>query len=324
MLSLVWVRLATSIPLNTEKQALSISQGLGPSVSMAPRANLSQVAVPQDFKIFPRSGGQYLPREGFFYNTVLALKDVALGNYNTIMPIQRFTSERFPEPLIQFYGNGAGLPRRYLVWGFLMSIWNILFTSDFRTSLVTLYYRSAEVGGILFGPQDRGTGSLRLPATKENTTVTPPSDPSNGATNDYPYHPANNLPSNNPLPSNRVTIETSPFGAAMPARTVYMALISALSEAAVHGATDRLEETFTSHFDGFACSLVTRPVMPPRRTPPVYQWGHLIVALPQVMQEFVGRAEFRESSLSIKVDGVTVGLARFEVGERGEEGVREG
>ncbi|KAI4111364.1 MAG: hypothetical protein LQ339_000563 [Xanthoria mediterranea] len=289
---------------------------------MAPRANLSQIAVPQDFKIFPRSGGQHLPREGFFYNTILALKDVALGNYNTIMPIQRFTSERFPEPVIQFYGNGAGLPRRYLVWGLLMSIWNIIFTSDFRTLLVTLYYRSAEVGGILFGPQESGTGPLRLPTAKEeeDTTVPPPS---NGTPNDYPFHPAKNIPSN-PLPSNRVTTEISPFGAAMPARNVYMALISALSEAAVHGATDRLEETFTSHFDGFPCSLVTRPVMPPRRIPPVYQWGHLIVALPQVMEEFVGRAEFRESSLSIKVDGVTVGLARFEVGERGEEGVREG
>ncbi|KAI4221308.1 MAG: hypothetical protein L6R36_006992 [Xanthoria steineri] len=283
---------------------------------MAPRANLSQVAVPQDFKIFPRSGGQHLPREGFFYNTILALRDVALGNYNTIMPIQRFTSERFPEPVVQFYGNGAGLPRRYLVWGLLMSIWNMIYTSDFRTLLVTLYYRSAEVGGILFGPQESGTGSLRLPTTKdEDTTVTPPS---NGTTTNDPSHPQR-IPSN-PLPSNRVTVAISPFGSAMPATNVYMALISALSEAAVHPATDRLEETFTSNFDGFACSLVTRPVMPPRRTPPVYQWGHLIVALPLVMEEFVGRAEFRESSLSIKVDGVTVGLARFEVGERWEGG----
>ena len=324
MLALVWARLATSIPLSTENKALSSFQEVGPSISMPPRTNLSQIAIPQDFKTFPRSGGQRLPWEGFFYNIILALKDLALGDYNTIMPYQRFTSERFPEPVIQFYGNGAGLARRYLVWGFLMSIWNIVFTSDFRTLLVTLYYRSAEVGGILFGPQDSGTGSLRLPATEENTTVTPPSDPLNGTTNDYPSHPANNLPSNNPLPSNRVTTHISPFGAAMPARTVYMALISALSEAAVHGATDRIDETFTSHFDSFACVLVTRPVMPPRRDPPIYQWGHLIVALPQVMEEFVGRAEFRESSLSIKVDGVTVGLARFEVVERGEEGVREG
>ncbi|KAI4286168.1 MAG: hypothetical protein L6R38_000150 [Xanthoria sp. 2 TBL-2021] len=291
---------------------------------MPPRTNLSQVEIPKDFMIYPRSVSLGPPREGFFYNTIIALQEVALGDYNAIMPVQSFSSGRFPEPAVQFYGMGAGLPRRYLVWGLVMSIWNMLFTSDFRTSLVLLLYRYEEVGGIYFGPQESVTSLLRLPARKGDTTVTrkilPTSDPSNSTTKDSSN--PNNI-TINPLTANRVTVEINSFGSPFPANNVFMAIISALSEAAVHPSTDRLQDPFSSHFESLACYFVTRPVMPPRRTPPIYEWRHLIQALPQVMEYMVARAVYRESSIEIKVDGVTVGLATFFDEER-VKGLREG
>ncbi|KAL8645348.1 MAG: hypothetical protein Q9226_007348 [Calogaya cf. arnoldii] len=310
VLFFAWARLTTSIPVSANERALSIFPGVGPSISMLPRTNLSQIEIPQDFKIAPRFGLPGPPQEGFFYNTIIALKEIALGEYNGIMPLQTFASRRFPEPNIHFYGNShvPGIPRRYLIWGLMISIWNMLFTSDFRSSLVLLYYRDVEVGGILFGPQTTIPSPLRPPARKgistpERQLLT--SNPSNNS------HSKSNNITTTPLSTNRVTVLINPFGNPFTPNNLYMGIISALSEAAIYPSTDRLQEPFSSHFDTFPCYFVTRPVMPPRRTPPIYEWRHLIQALPQVMEYMIGVQVFRESSLEIKVDGVTVGLASF-------------
>ncbi|KAL8849454.1 MAG: hypothetical protein Q9221_005536 [Calogaya cf. arnoldii] len=281
---------------------------------MPPRINLSQIKIPQDFTIAPQFGLPGSPQEGFFYNTIIALKEIALGEYNGIMPLQIFSSPRFPEPMIHFYGLGAiaGIPRRYLIWGLMISIWQMLFTSDFRSALVILYFRGVEVGGILFGPQATITRLPRPPARKgistpERQLLT--SNPSNSAAANSRYK-SNNI-TNTPLSTNRVTVLIDPFGNPFTPSSLYMCIISALSEAAIYPSTDRIQEPFTSHFDTFPCYFITRPVMPPRRTPPIYEWRHLIQALPQVMEYMVDKGVFRESTVSIKVDGITVGLASF-------------
>ncbi|KAL8884675.1 MAG: hypothetical protein Q9192_006791 [Flavoplaca navasiana] len=276
--------------------------------------SLAQVEVPKDFVIYPRFNllpGP--PPESFLYNTIVTLKDVALGDYNGIMPIQSTSTRRYPVPVIQFYGVGAGsvLFRRYLIWGLVLSIYNMLFTSTFRNSLVALYYRDAEVGGILFGPPETGNTLLRHHTTKGAISILPQSLPRSKAAHNSSKSSNNSSAPAAPLTANRITVVISPFGSPISANDIYMTIISALSEAAVPPSTDRIDEPFTSRFDTFPCYLVTRPIMPPRRTPPIYEWRHLIQALPQAMEFMVGRGAFRESSMEIKVDGVTVGLATF-------------
>ncbi|KAL9620141.1 MAG: hypothetical protein Q9204_008237 [Flavoplaca sp. TL-2023a] len=232
------------------------------------------------------------------------------------MPIQATSTRRYPVPVIQFYGEGSGsvLFRRYLIWGLVMSICNMLFTSTFRTSLVVLYYRDAEVGGILFGPQEPGNSLLRHHTTKGAIPILSQSlAPGRAAHNPSKSSNDSTAPTapTAPLTANRITVVISPFGSPISANDIYMTIISALSEAAVPLSTDPIEEPFTSRFGTFPCYLVTRPVMPPRRTPPIYEWRHLIQALPQAMEFMVGRGVFRESSMEIKVDGLTVGLATF-------------
>ncbi|KAL8844349.1 MAG: hypothetical protein Q9176_001259 [Flavoplaca citrina] len=229
------------------------------------------------------------------------------------MPIQATSTRRYPVPVIQFYGEGAGsvLLRRYLIWGLVMSICNMLFTSIFRTSLVVLYYRDAEVGGILFGPQETGNSSLRHHTTKGVIPILPQSLAPSRAAHNQSKSSNNSSALTAPLTANRITVVISPFGSPISANDIYMTIISALSEAAVPPSTDPIQEPFTSQFGTFPCYLVTRPVMPPRRTPPIYEWRHLIQALPQAMEFMIGRGVFRESSMEIKVDGVTVGLATF-------------
>ena len=308
ILVFTWTGLAASSPLTDNDGALSVSGAMLHSTSLA------QVEVPEDFFIYPRFNPlPGPPPESYFYNTIVTLKDVALGDYNGIIPIQSISTRRYPVPVIQFYGVGAGsvLFRRYLIWGLVLSICNMLFTSTFRTSLVVLYYRDAEVGGILFGPQETGNTLLRHNTTKGAIPTLPQSLPRSKAAHNPSNSSNNSSAPSAPLRTNRVTVVISPFGSPISANDIYMTIISALSEAAVPLSTDPIEEPFTSQFGTFPCYLVTRPIMPPRRTPPIYEWRHLIQALPQAMEFMVGRGVFRESSMSIKVDGVTVGLATF-------------
>ncbi|KAL8674778.1 MAG: hypothetical protein Q9168_000862 [Polycauliona sp. 1 TL-2023] len=333
ILIFAWTRLAASAPLDANGRALPSSQGVGPSILVPTRTDLSQIDIPEGFTIQLRYGLPGPPPECYFYNTIIALEGVALGDYDGFMPLQHTSTHRFPTPVIQFYGMGMGVPRKYLVWGFVMSIWKMLYTSTFKYCLVILYYHGVEVGGILYGPQeDIPSSLLHRPAKEENTQTTTPnllsaaSDPSiTTTTSNSSQSDLKNITSIR-VAANRVTVAINPFGDPIPPNNIYMTIISALSEAAIHPSTDRLQEPFSSQFSNMPCHFVTRPIMPARRTSPIYEWGHLIQALPQVMEYMIARPSFRESSMSIKFDGVTVGLASFfiYIEDEGVRGLKEG
>ncbi|KAL8771741.1 MAG: hypothetical protein Q9209_002932 [Squamulea sp. 1 TL-2023] len=291
-------RLATS---NSVKPS---SQRINPSIPMPSHPKLSQINIPKDFRVVPTSVASQGPsEEAFFYNTIIALKELALGDYNGNMPVQSFASMRFPEPAIQFYGMDTVIPRKYIIWGLLISIYNMVSTADFRTRLVVLYYLNVEVGGITFGRPTTVNGLLHRHAMKGGTKLT-----------GQPFN--ENHTATTPLAANRVTIDLTPFGSIIKPSNLFMTIISALSEAAPHFATTPLDGPFTSQFQTFPCRLATRPIQPPRRTPPVYEWRHLVHALGQVTEFVVGKVVSMEMTMSINVDGTTVGLAGIFDGER--------
>ncbi|KAL8994571.1 MAG: hypothetical protein Q9169_005489, partial [Polycauliona sp. 2 TL-2023] len=246
-------RLAASTPLTVKEEVPSSFPAISPFISIPSRTQLSQVDIPEDFTIYPRFAASGSPPESYFYNAIIALKDVALGDYEQIMPIQRTATRRFPQPVIQFYGIGAGMPRKYLVWGLVMSVWNMLYTSNFKDALVLLYDRGREVGGILYGPQEIQN---RLLSQRKGDPVTTRKllstlSISSNSTGGSQFN-QNNITST-PLMTNRVAVLINPFGDPIPANNIYMTIISVLSEAAVHPSTDRIQEAFTSHFDAIDC-----------------------------------------------------------------------
>ncbi|KAL8856907.1 MAG: hypothetical protein Q9178_006496 [Gyalolechia marmorata] len=283
---------------------------------MLPRTNLSQIHIPYEFKIQPDFISMPAQaKEGFFYNTIVALSEVALGDYTEAMPARSFSSRRFPQPVIQLFTYGRGIQRKYVVWGLLISISNMLHISDWRYSVVALLYMGVEVGAIGFGHQETVTALLhrheRNRAATTRKLVGP--KPQDGTTD---RRPEPHTVTTTPLTANRVTVSFSPFGADIGSINIFMAIISALSEAAVHPAATPLQRPFTSKFENFPCHFVSRPIMPPRSTPPVYEWRHLILALQQTVEQVVGQADYREMTMSIRADGITVGLASLFEEER--------
>ncbi|KAL8912937.1 MAG: hypothetical protein Q9171_002136 [Xanthocarpia ochracea] len=283
---------------------------------MLPRTNLSQIHIPNEFTIYPAFISMPAqPKEGFFYNTIVALAEVALGDYTEAMPARSFSSRRFPEPVIQLFTSGTDIQRKYVVWGLLISITNMLHISDWRYSVAVLLYMGVEVGAIGFGRQETVTALLhrheRNGATATRKLIGP--KPQNRTTD---RRPEPNTVTTTPLTANRVTVSFSPFGADVGSIPMFMAIISALSEAAVHPAATPLQGPFTSKFANFPCHFVSRPIKPPRSTPPVYEWRHLILALQQTVEYVVGQADYREMTMNIKADWITVGLASLFEDER--------
>ncbi|KAL8928422.1 MAG: hypothetical protein Q9172_000908 [Xanthocarpia lactea] len=278
---------------------------------MLPRTNLSQIPIPYEFKIQPTFISMPAQaKEGFFYNTIVALTEVALGDYTEAMPARSFSSRRFPQPVIQLFTYGTDIQRKYVVWGLLISITNMLHISDWRYSVAVLFYMGVEVGAIGFGRPESVTALLhrheRNGATTTRKLIGP--KPQNRTTD---HGPEPNTVNTTPLTANGVTVSFSPFGDDVGSIPMFMAIISALSEAAVHPAATPLQGPFTSKFGTFPCLFVSRPVMPPRRTPPVYEWRHLISALQQTVEFVVGGSDYRELTMSIRADGILVGLASF-------------
>ncbi|KAL8735676.1 MAG: hypothetical protein Q9166_000845 [cf. Caloplaca sp. 2 TL-2023] len=204
----------------------------------------------------------------------MALKEVALGDFEGTMPGRAFASRRFPRPVFQYYGIDADIQR------------------------------SEVISKLLDAPTNKGN----LPI--QNLTVP---NLSNAAKNSQS---TTHTITTSPLTTNRVTVEFNYFGINIGSNAIFMAIISALSEAATHPASSSLQGPWTSQFRSFPCILVTRPVMPARRKPPVYEWRWAIQALGQATEYVVGRADYRKLRMDIKIDGWRVGMASFVTEER--------
>lgn len=128
-----------------------------------PVKNLSMVNIPKDFKIGPVVMPTRMPmsRDGDSYNTIMALAEVALGDYNEAMYTRAFSSRRFPSlRLVVHAPSQSSIDRKYVVWGLYLSL--LWLTEkplqEFQLFFVILSWQGRKVGGIEYRPYPGSPG----------------------------------------------------------------------------------------------------------------------------------------------------------------------
>ncbi|KAL8813156.1 MAG: hypothetical protein Q9223_001290 [Gallowayella weberi] len=241
----------------------------------------------------------------------MALKELAIDDFEEEMSVRNYVSRRFPQLTIQLYAMFVDIERKYVVWGLISAIHYMIVHQNFQHSFALLLYRGVEVGAISFGPTPAHpviSTSLDAQAHVGGTEPPKPDVPTSSEPTDK-LQPRVDSTATVPVAANRVTVDFGYVGSNIGLDAMYMAIISALSEAAPRSATAPLEGPWSSQFDGWPCHFVTKPVSPPRRTPPVYEWRWLIQALGLATEYMIGRSDYRNLQMDIKVDGVRVGMA---------------
>ena len=277
VLFFTWTQWVSSSPLTVSNPSSLVSTTANLTHNLLTVANLSQIAVPQDFKIEPnflRISGQ--PTEAYFYNIISALKEVALEHFHGDTPPTVFRTTRFPMVDIQL--TGQQLQARFVVWGLLLAIfWMNNFPFLFNTAFFRLEWQGVTVGGLLFGPTqpDNTPKQLTTDALIVNDT-------------------------------SAVSVNFTPYGRELDQVDMFMAIISALSEAAVKPANERVAGIFNSFFDHYHCQITSTGVMPTRTDPPYYTFETLIQSLWLATEYIVTNNQKWQLRMLVKVNNVPV------------------
>lgn len=275
-------------------------------------ARLSQIPIPRDFKLMPQFNlPSHIPTDAYYYNIIVALATVALHDFDGVMAEDRFRTERFPQLpiLINTPPPGRPIPTKYAVWGLVLAIVFLLNLTGFNTVFFSLQWQGIEVGGIGMG--DALIISQFLEARSNGTDKTTKnlamSNPPDSNITDSTTALKELFRGINPkVPSNEdnLSVDFDYYGQELQKEAVFMAIISALSEAAVKPAEDKVTGTFTSFFDDEHAQFTTRETTPARIRPPYYTYKWLIASLVRAVDHFVRNNVYRQLKMNLKLNNV--------------------
>ena len=273
--------------------------------------NLSQIDMPNDFKLnlvvtFPSQQ----PEEAFFYGGIMALKEVALHDFNGDIPIQRFRTRNFPDMEVRLASSDNGpLPTKYAVWALTLALYFIDYLNVWETSIWSMEWQGNAIGGIALG--DPTTLSQLFESDSSGTEETPQNlVVSDGPANDTNATNGTTIPGQ-PDDTDPVTLDVS-YGRSLDKSAVFLTIIAALSDAAVKPADSRVTGTWSSSFSNYHCEFHTEELTPVRTSPPFYTFRWLIESLGKAIQVFVLYNRYQELSMRVKVNNIVVAQSSFE------------
>ena len=152
-LFLAWAHSTASNPLGPETG----DQGLNLPNLPASISNLSKPDIPMAFKVRPMYFHTCtLPNEAFWLNAMVAAQAAARGDFDSTMPLESFSSQRFPQPVIRAVtpppGVSTTIIRKHMVWGVYLGMLYMWHIGEVGLAVFGLEYGGEELGIIGFGP----------------------------------------------------------------------------------------------------------------------------------------------------------------------------
>lgn len=237
--------------------------------------------------------------------TIETLRTLALADYN--QPLTQHESYVFPYFGISFDGPTPGasiIAHRYALWGLYQAIMCMLSTNQFSEMTFRLYQDERRVpvliGQIRFFSTRRSIGS-------NGAIIQPPALTARGTDNDtsasslgFPYR------------SGIVTGDFRLFGLKLDSTEVIVTVYAAILQMATHPKSHRVTEFVAPHGSNVYIAAREPQGKSVRTQPPFLTYEALLWAVGDIPEEMAGNDNnWREGTMSIKVDGIWVGTANF-------------
>lgn len=245
----------------------------------------------------------------------MALRHVALEDFNGFMPGHHFYTDKFPNTPINLVARWGQIQRKYVVWGLLLALAFMTEETGLCVTSFRLLWQEIEIGSVGFGIPGVISQAPEGPSdgTESTTQNHVPSIDGFILTNSPATlgEPASDADLTEPLNTNSVTVAIARSGGDLRKYDVFMGIAGALAEAAEEPAEHRLNYDWSSQLWNFDCRFDTKQVTPVRTAPPVYTFRMLIDSLVQVADYYVRVNAYHEISMITRVNRVMVGISKL-------------
>ena len=304
--------LAVSNPLSLSSGSFNLTVPVG-----YPTVSLSQIRIPTDFKLEPQfTNPNHQPKEAYYYNIIVALASVAIKDFDGVVTEQVYTTDRFPR-LPVFFNTpppSGPIPTRYAVWALTLAPVFLDVVIGFKTVFFSLQWLGEEVGGLALGDSrsiSRFLESHSNETDKMTHNLAMSAAPIEAATPGIVALEELVEATNLTAPSNadRLNIEFEYYGQTLLKQSIFLAIISALSDVAVKAHQDKVIGKFSSFFDDEHALFTTEAIEPARTSPPYYTYGTMIGTLALAADYLVQHRDYHELKMKIKVNDIVVANA---------------
>ncbi|KAL9063555.1 MAG: hypothetical protein Q9161_009415 [Pseudevernia consocians] len=271
---------------------------------------------PPEFDLTYEIGGPKLRITSCLMNTIAALKELALGDWDgKVIDGTEYRLDNYPEVSIIMTTprRRRNVQARFVMWAICLGVYDMISKKKFEFAQFEMSWKGQLLGWVQVvnhpPSADLKTEGMRANSTMDlgNKSATLPSP--NRTLRLEPINITNIVTMgkvDDPAEA-RLNVTFEPIGVTLGVYDVFVPIMSGLTDMA------KLPSTFQSSgliiglegFKGFICIL---PSLPLRTSPPFMEYAWLIRAITRIPSYMLEKSRFGEINMNIAVDGVNVGF----------------
>ena len=285
------------------------------------KSTLGIPTPPETFDLKITIGGPKLRLTSCLMNTIAALKELALGDWDgKIIDGTEYRLEKYPKVsiVITTPKRKRTIQARFVIWAICLGVLDMIQKKKFEFAQFEMLLEDQVLGWVQVVNHPTG---VALPTEERHFNGTPMRDNAafllnaNHTVGLKPTNTTNMLSTNNaddPAEA-RLNVTFKPYGGTLGIYDVFVPIMSGLADMAQFPSTHQSTGLIIGRkdFNGFICIL---PVMPLRTTPPFMEYGWLIRAITRIPTYMLENGRFGELNMRIGVDEVTVGFGKITTG----------
>ena len=285
------------------------------------KSTLGIPTPPETFDIIYTIGGPKLRLTSCLMNTIAALKELALGDWDgKVMDGTEYRLNKYPEVsiVITTPRRKRNVQARFVIWAIVLGVLDMISKNKFEFAQFEMLLDDQVLGWVQIINHPTGAA---LPTDERHFNGTPMRNNAafllgtNHTAGLKPINATNILTMNNaddPAEA-RLNVTFKPYGDTLGIYDVFVPIMSGLADLAQFPSTHHSTGFIIGlqEFKGFICVL---PVVPYRTTPPFMEYGWLIRMITRIPTYMLESGRFGEINIKIAVDEVTVGYGRLTTG----------
>ena len=283
--------------------------------------NLGSLPIPTAFQIHPESHPIEIAYEpnAIFTNAIQAIEETAIGDIQGYMPLWKFKTARYPQPVITL-GTPlwTSIKREYVIWGLLLAVISMISREAFEMTQFTLLWHGDEVGSITFGdfysmldsPGRVTGGTVNLRGDIEQNTSMATTGTGARTNNSTVYQANGTKARNSPsLSEERLSVVFRSSGDDVGVDNLLTYMLVVLAQTAIPPSDSETTKRWTPTAFGRVCRFIlTRTA---RVEPPFMMFFWLIGAVAKAARYVIENDAYRTLHMVIYVDGELIGRSAF-------------
>lgn len=306
--------------------ALELAQpNSGPTDIQNPYLRLSNGTHPLRFPDYPDSfhvtfeiGGPRLHQTACLMNTIEALKQLALGDYDAkIIDGTEFRLGNYPEVsiLVNTQKRKRNLRAEYVISAIALGVFQMIKQKKFELAQFELSMEDQVIGWVhvVDNPSTAGLTIGRGPATDIVDVAKRSTNPnSSNSSESYGVNVANVTTSDLATDPDEARLKTTftPFGGKVGIYDVFLPIINALSDIAEYPGS-RVTNGLVATFEGCDAAVCILQNAPERTGRPLIEYQWLIRTLSRIPAFMVEGHRFGEIQIAVEVDGVEIASGKL-------------